>query len=382
VSAAAAAAVAAAALQCARCIAEQSTFPTVYYPADNALLGIIDPNKPSSSSSSSSDQQQQGGGLLDTALGLIGLGSSSSRKGQQLQPSVQYQLLQQLHAESANLQAAVQEAVTADSRSTDRQLALLQQISDKVDALLEAVASVLPQLQRNEVLLEQSLPQAAARWLLASAQPLLQLQVELIELLLASGQLPVDVDSLYDDVITGRTSTGSSSSKGLGSGRMAAAGAAAAARLSLTRGSRKRQGSTQGRGLGSWVSNLGSNWGLGTSGEEDPGPVTKRQLLALYVDALACNLQVVDAVARGSEVHIVLALKHMDAARQLHGGESDEVRLAEGLCSRAHAARYGVLPQRLLAALVSARRRQLLGASLARKMSILAWEGAVARSQQ
>jgi hypothetical protein len=32
-----------------------------------------------------------------------------------------------------------------------------------------------------------------------------------------------------------------------------------------------------------------------------------------------------------------------------------------------------------LAALVSATRRQLLGASLARKMSVLAWEGAVAR---
>jgi hypothetical protein len=365
-------------------MAEQSTFPTAYYPADNALLGIIDANKPPSSGSSSSDkqqqqQQQQGGGFLDKALGLIGLSSSSNSKGQQLQPSEQYQLLQQLYAESADLQAAVQEAVTADSRRTDRQLALLQQISDKVDALLEAVASVLPQLQRNEVLLEQSSPQVAARWLLGAAQPLLQLQVELIELLLASGQLPVDVDSLYDDVITGRTSTGSSSSRGLSSGRMAAAGAAAAARLSLTRGSRKRQGSGQGRGLGAWVSNLGSGWGLGFGAEDDAGPVTKRRLLALYVDALECNLQVVDAVARGSEVHIVLALKHMDAVRQLHGADSDEVRLAEGLCSRAHAARYGVLPQRLLAALVSARRRQLLGASLARKMSVLAWEGAVAR---
>jgi hypothetical protein len=362
-------------------MAEQSTFPTTYYPADNALLGIMDPNQRSSSSSIDQQQQQQNGGLLDKALGLIGLGSSSSSKGQQLQPSQQYQLLQQLHAESADLQAEVQEAVTADSRRTDRQLALLQQITDKVDALLEAVASVLPQLQRNEVLLEQSSPQVPARWLLAAAQPLLQLQVELIELLLASGQLPVDVDSLYDNVITGRTSTGSSSSsRGFSSSRMAAAGAAAAARLSLSRGSQKRQGSGQGRGLGAWVSNLGSSWGLAFGVEDDAGPVTKRRLLALYVDALECNLQVADAVARGSEVHIVLALKHMDAVRQLHGVDSDEVRLAEGLCSRAHAARYGVLPQRLLAALVSARRRQLLGASLARKMSVLAWEGAVAQN--
>jgi hypothetical protein len=365
-------------------MAEQSTFPTVYYPADNALLGIIDPNKRSSSSSSEQQQQQQQqAGLLDKALGFIGLGSSSS-SSQQLQPSEQHQLLLQLHAESADLQAAVQEAVTADSRRTDRQLALLQQISNKVDVLLDAVASVLPQLQRNEGLAEQTSPQVAARWLLASAQPLLQLQVELLELLLASGQLPVDKDTLYDDVITGRTSTGSSSSsssRSICSGRMAAAGAAAAARLSLSRGRRKRaaQGSAQAHGLDAWVSGLGYSWGLGSGGEEDVGPVTKRQLLALYVDALECNLQVVDAVARGSEVHIVLALKHMDAVRQLHGGESDEVRLAEGLCSRAHAARYGVLPQQLLAALVSARRRQLLGASLARKMGVLAWEGAVAR---
>ncbi|WIA19988.1 hypothetical protein OEZ85_005861 [Tetradesmus obliquus] len=205
-------------------------------------------------------------------------------------------------------------------------------------------------------------------------------QVELLELLLASGQLPVDENSLYDDLVTGRTSTGSSSSsssRGFGSGRMAAAGAAAAARLSLSRGRSKHagQGSGEGRGLGAWVSGLG----LPSREEADAGPVTKRQLLALYVDSLECNLQVLDAVARGSEVHIVLALKHMDAVRQLHGAESDAVRLAEGLCSRAHAARYGVLPQRLLAALLSARRRQLLGASLARKMSVLAWEGAVAR---
>jgi hypothetical protein len=45
--------------------------------------------------------------------------------------------------------------------------------------------------------------------------------------------------------------------------------------------------------------------------------------------------------------------------------------------------RYGVQRgpegQALLARLISARRRQLLGASLARKMSVLAWEAATAR---
>jgi hypothetical protein len=45
--------------------------------------------------------------------------------------------------------------------------------------------------------------------------------------------------------------------------------------------------------------------------------------------------------------------------------------------------RYGVHRgaegQRLLARLISARRRQLLGASLARKMSVLAWESATTR---
>eukprot|EP00775_Hariotina_reticulata_P012152 gene12152-12290_t len=102
-------------------------------------------------------------------------------------------------------------------------------------------------------------------------------------------------------------------------------------------------------------------------------------LLGLYVDALERNLQVVDSVARGSEDHIVLALKHLDASRQLHGADAAQCKVAEAQCSRAHAARYGVMksdPQ-LLAALISARRRQLLGFSLAQKMSVLAWEASV-----
>jgi hypothetical protein len=45
--------------------------------------------------------------------------------------------------------------------------------------------------------------------------------------------------------------------------------------------------------------------------------------------------------------------------------------------------RYGVQRggegQALLARLISARRRQLLGSSLARKMSVLAWESATTR---
>ena len=39
----------------------------------------------------------------------------------------------------------------------------------------------------------------------------------------------------------------------------------------------------------------------------------------------------------------------------------------------------GAEGQQLLARLISARRRQLLGASLARKMSVLAWEDATNR---
>jgi hypothetical protein len=60
-----------------------------------------------------------------------------------------------------------------------------------------------------------------------------------------------------------------------------------------------------------------------------------------------------------------------------------QTHVAAAAAAAAAGCRYGVQRgpegQALLARLISARRRQLLGASLARKMSVLAWEAATAR---
>jgi hypothetical protein len=382
--------------QCQRCLAEQVTFPTVYYPADNELLGIVDPHHQRESDSEAGKRHVvQQKGLLGRVLQAIGISStaqlasvttgnsgddnnSKQRQRPPLQPSQQHQLLQQMYTEAAHqLSSAVHEAVTADTARQERQLALLEQMSTRYNGLLAAVESVGPQLQRQ---LQQESPVLGVKWLLAAAYPLLQLQVELIELLLASGQLPVDGRTLlYDDFASGGSNATS----------ISAAGAAAAARLSSMRkrgglqpgwtqhsitGSRGQSSSF--RGLKDWLSQQGQ-----AGQPENDGPVTKRQLLGWYVDALERNLQVVDSVARGSEDHIIMALKHLDASRQLYGADAVQCKVAEALCSRAHAARYGLMkanPQ-LLAALISARRRQLLGFSLAQKMSVLAWEASIVR---
>jgi hypothetical protein len=134
---------------------------------------------------------------------------------------------------------------------------------------------------------------------------------------------------------------------------MSAAGAAAAARFALnptnkSRSRRLRQQQQQRRsrsgGLGGWLTGLWgalTPWGGGSSsrGAGSGGPVTKRQLLALYAEVLGRALGVLDAVARGSEANVVAAIKHMDAVRQCVGTEAEDTVLAEGLCARAHAAR-------------------------------------------
>eukprot|EP00879_Flechtneria_rotunda_P014982 GHRR01015654.1.p1 GENE.GHRR01015654.1~~GHRR01015654.1.p1 ORF type:complete len:392 (+),score=167.76 GHRR01015654.1:59-1177(+) len=371
-------------------MAEQASFPTVYYPADNAVLGIVDPNKPRAGANSSSKigQETQQQGLTSRVLRFLGLqihqqapadnataGQPGSQWQQQQQhqrqrqrqqqpprPSKQHNLLLELHTEAELLTAAVQEAVAADTRRTEKQFALLQLITQKVDSLSEAVTEVVPRLQECTELPQQQL----VRWLLAAAYMLLSLQVELLELLLASGELAVNEQQLVYAATTGIGSSSSSS----GSDRyMAAAGAAATARLSRSPGSK------------GWFG-FGKNTSNSADWLQNAGHVTKQQLLVLYVEALERCLLVVDAIARGTETHLTLSLKHMDAVRRLYGVNAKETKLAEGLCSRAHAARYGVMTgeqQRLVAALTSARRRRLLGASLAQKMSVLAWETSIAR---
>ncbi|KAF8063050.1 hcp [Scenedesmus sp. PABB004] len=357
---------------CGRCLAEQASFPTVYYPADNALLGVVDPDRPAGGGGGGGGAAGSRGPLrlLRALLGALGAPRAPrpSRR--------QHALLAGAAAAAEELAAAVQEAAAADSRRLERQLSLLAELTQRVDEVLAAAADAAPGVAGADWSGAPASPALAARWLAAAAQPLMALQVELLELLLSSGELPVDEAALLDEAAGG-------GGGGSGGARfMAAAGAAAAARLALRRRSGSGGGGDRGaqsRG-GGWLS--AALGGLGGGGD-DAGPLTKRQLLALYVQALGQQLEVVDAVARGSEVHVVLALKHSDALRTLAGPDSDDARLAEGLAGRAHAARYGVMRgargAALAASLVAARRRALVGASLARKMGVLAWEGATAR---
>lgn len=210
-------------------------------------------------------------------------------------------------------------------------------MTDAIDTLQEEVAAAVT---GDSTLVSQAA--SASRWLLASALPLLQLQVELLELLLSSGGLPVDEkQALLDEAATYSSSSGrdfnatSSSSSGRA---MSAAGAAAAARFALNPSSakRRRRGS---KPLPGWLSGvLGVFQGDKTQGVVS-GSVTKRQLLGLYAESLGRVVGVLDAVARGSEAHIVASIKYMDAVRQCVGTEHEDTALAEGLCSRAHAAR-------------------------------------------
>lgn len=355
--------------QCPRCMCEQSIFPTVYCPADNVLMGTKDANNASSSSGNSegAHQQQQASRVLDRVVGFFGLGGKQQQQQQQIAPSQQHMLLLQLHADTEGLAAAVQEAAVADRKRREKQLDLLHDIGEKADLVIHAIEAVHQQIQqvidRDDRI---GSVQQAAKWVLAAVYPLLDLRVQLLELLLSSNDIPVDDRFLlYDD-----PSTSSSSSNQ----RMAAVRAAVSGRLSSTKSNKSRKTSVQG-----FVGSLFSGWGTGA----DQGPVTKMQLLTSYVESLERCVTVADAMARGSDIHIVTALKYMDAVRHLHGLDSEQTRLAEGLCSRAHAARYGVMKgnegQQLLARLISARRRQLLGISLARKMSVLAWEDSSGR---
>jgi hypothetical protein len=123
---------------------------------------------------------------------------------------------------------------------------------------------------------------------------------------------------------------------------MSAAGAAAAARLALnpiSSTSRRQRQLQRAQTLPRWLSGL---WGSVTQNSRQPvaGPVTKRQLLGLYAEVLGKALGVLGAVARGSEAHVVTSIKHMDAVRQCVGPDAEETALAEGLCGRAHAARW------------------------------------------
>jgi hypothetical protein len=115
---------------CDRCIAEQRTFPTQYYPADDAILNLT-------SSSSSTDSTL--GGVFDGLLSVFRqeTGQQGGVGDVKPNPSARHRLLlQQYEAVQLELRPAVQAAVTADSRRQEQQLQLLAQVCVVVVFLL------------------------------------------------------------------------------------------------------------------------------------------------------------------------------------------------------------------------------------------------------
>lgn len=105
---------------CDRCIAEQRTFPTQYYPADDAILNLT----------TTSNSSSTVGGVFDGLLSVFrGQEGQQQETGARPTPSARHQLLQQqFEAVQLELRPAVQAAVTADSRRQEQQLQLLAQV--------------------------------------------------------------------------------------------------------------------------------------------------------------------------------------------------------------------------------------------------------------
>ena len=104
-------------------------------------------------------------------------------------------------------------------------------------------------------------------------------------------------------------------------------------------------------------------------------------------------LGAVDAVGRGSDAHMFLAVQSRARARARHGGgaggaggqgveemksageaEEEASRLAELSCAAAHIVRYGRVEVGLLRSLMRVRERMATGHTVAARISALAWD--------
>ncbi|KIY97081.1 hypothetical protein MNEG_10880 [Monoraphidium neglectum] len=334
--------------QCDRCIAEQRAFPTNWYPQDTELLGLANEADASGSSSNGSSSSsadaavapsEAGGGAVSpgplsaawrAAQEWFGFGPAAAVRPS---PSSDNYALQQLFeacAPGGQLAAEVQAAAAAPTAraAVQRRAAALVQLAAARRRLAGAVAA-LPRPPAPGV----------ARWLDAAAFECLRLEADALDLFLSGGALPNAVD--------------------LQRAEDAASGA--------------------GRGARGWLSRLLLRGGGGEAPEpeedaERAEAAARRALYTRRLSALTAAADALDGVARGSELHLQTAVAAWDVARALTGAASEASRAAELACSRAHAARYGQLEPVVLSAAVAARRRQLLGASLSRRMSMLAWD--------
>jgi hypothetical protein len=335
--------------QCARCAAEQRAFPTNWYPRDAAMLGLEEDGGSGSGSSGGGDAGGQrggdgggGGGVAATLFaawrGLqewFGVGTAAAARPA---PSPDNFLLLELAdaaAPGGPLAAEVQSAAAAPgARVAVRRRAAVLARAAGGRARLEAAVSGLPRGPAGP---------EERKWFLAAAFPWLWLEVTALELFLSGGALPSEADIAA----------------------AAAAGGGGARRGGWLARLRRRAGEEGG----------GASGATGpTEGAEQADAATRRALRARQLAALGTACAALDGAARGSERHVLAAVAALDAARALHGADSLEVRAAQLACGRAHAARYGPLAPGVLGDAVAARRRQLLGSALARRMSLLAWD--------
>lgn len=329
-------------------MAEQRTFPTNWYPQDAALLGLDAPSSGSAASGSSSggepggEQARRGGGPAGAAWRALqlyfGFGPEAAARPAPSDDNFLLLRVYEAAAPGGELASEVQAAAAAPgARVAAQRRATALAKAAAWRARLEAALGALPR----------ALPAAARRWLSASAFDLLKLEADALDLFLSGGAIPTAAD--------------------LQKAEAAASG---------------------GGGGGGWLSRLlrrgggGAGPGGAPAAEEDEEraeAAVRRALRGRQLAALAAAAEALDGAARGSEPHLQYAVAAWDAARAVRGAGSDEARAAELACSKAHAARYGQLEPPVLSAAVAARRRQLLGASLSRRMSLLAWDDESAR---
>lgn len=109
------------------------------------------------------------------------------------------------------------------------------------------------------------------------------------------------------------------------------------------------------------------------------------ELLPLEADGALCPvtllrtcLGAVDAVARGSDMHLVLAVRYLAKATAKHGADSILGREAGLLCYQAHVARYGALSSDLARRMVQV---WVLGGGGAGLFLAWHWTSMIGRSQ-
>jgi hypothetical protein len=169
---------------------------------------------------------------------------------------------------TSSLAVEVRDVVTSDVRVTQRRVAALQQVCLRAAAVSAAIADLQPwQLQP---------PAAAALWLQGSIFPLLQLQLQLMEVLTSAGSLPTP-EQLQAAAMARNASSSSSSS---------------------------------------------SRWAAWLQQRKEPllpglDLSSRAAAVRSLCEVVGRQAEVVAAVARGSELHLELAVRHLELVRRV-----------------------------------------------------------------